>query len=343
MIETLASFKLSSNTSQRVIALGVVLAVFYFAQPVVITFICSLLGAFLLEPLVGLLVRIRLPRALAALLVCLLALTAIGLVGGLFYSRGVAFVRELPRYENTIREMIETISQRVQRLESAFTRFIPQERQQRIVQAIETRRPQRATRVTAPPPPPQIQEVRLKDDTGFLAKYVLPQIGALSQFLLFASFIPFLVYFMLSWKDHARHGFVNLFELENRQVVHKTLNGISAMVRAFVVGNFFLGVLLVGLNSVIFWYMRIPFPFMMGTISGLLSLIPYIGLPLAIIPPVFAALGVYNSLSSYFIIISIVTGLYLLAQNILYPKVVGSRVHLNPLPREGSGCAPVAR
>ena len=326
VIETLTNLRLAANTSQRVIALGVVVATFYFAQPVVITFICSLLFAFLLEPLVAGLVRIRLPRALAALIVCLLALTAIGLLGALLYSRAAAFAEELPRYESTIRGMIENVTTRVQRLESLFTRFAPPERQPKNVQIIEVR-----PRTRSAPPQTLVQEVRVKDETSIITTYVLPQVKALSQVLLFASFVPFLVYFMLSWRDHVRHGFVNLFEMENRQVVHNTLNGVGAMVRAFLVGNFLLGILLVALSSLIFWYMRIPFAFIMGTLSGLLSLIPYVGLPLAIIPPVFSALGVYRSLSSYLIIISIVTSLYLLAQNVLYPKLVGARVHLNPL------------
>ncbi len=326
--DTFSESRLASNSSQKVIAWGVVLAVCYYAQPVVITFLFSLLGAFLLEPAVGLLTRLRLPRPLAALLVCLLALVVLYFVGALFYSRGAAFLEELPRYESTIKGAVEKISQRAQKLESTFMRFAPQERPLRGSPPPEVRRP---PRTRAPQPPPAVQEVRLKDESGFLTKYVLPQLKYLSQFLLFASFTPFLVYFMLSWKDHMRHGFVNLFQLENRQVVHSTLNGIGVMVRAFLVGNFMLGILLAFLDALIFWYLGIPFPFVMGTISGMMSVIPYVGLPLALIPPVFSALGVYTSLSSYVLIISIVSSMYLLAQNVLYPLLVGARVHLNPL------------
>jgi predicted PurR-regulated permease PerM len=325
-VQTFSSYRLASNTSQRVIACGVVLAICYFAQPVVITFFCSILCAFLLEPPVGWLVRIHFPRPLAALLVCLLALSLLILVGSVFYSRSEGFIDELPRYETTIKEIVEKVSQRLQKLEAGVSRLMPQDRPQGPVRPVELKR----SRARAVQPPP-VQEVRVKEDTTLLGKYVLPRLKAFYEFLLFASFIPFLVYFMLSWKDHVRHGLVNLFQAENRQVVHNTLNGIGAMVRGFLVGNFLLGFLLAGASALIFWYLRIPFPFMMGTASGLLSVIPYVGLPLAVIPPVFAALGVYKSASSYVLIISIVAGLHLLALNVLYPKVVGRRVHLNPL------------
>jgi predicted PurR-regulated permease PerM len=325
-----AGFKLTSNTSQRVIAIGVVLAVCYFAQAVVVTFLCSLLVACMLEPVVASLMRLRLPRGLAAMLVCLVSLAVLYLLAAVFYSRGVQFIAQLPAYETTIREAVERISQRVQNLEATITRFVPQERQQKIVRVIEPRRPRTKAKVEPPQPPP-VQEVRLKEERGVISRYVLPKLGLFYDFLLFASFVPFLVYFMLSWKDHMRHGFVNLFSLENRQVVHKTLTSIGVMVRGFLVGNVVIGVLLAAFSSLIFWYLRIPFPFVMGSLSGVVSVIPYVGLPLAVVPPVFAALGVYSSLGSYVVVVAIVAGLHLLALNVLYPKLVGSRVHLNPL------------
>ncbi len=330
-ISPLPETEVKSNTSQKVIAWGVVLAMCYWAQAVVITVLCALLAACLLEPVVAGLVRLRLPRALASMMVCLLALVGLYFVAALFYSRSVAFVAVLPQYETTIREAVEKISQRVQNLEGGFTRFLPRQRQQQIAQAIETRRPRTRTRQEAPPQPPPVQEVRLKQEEGLLTRYVFPQLKFFTEFLLFASFTPFLVYFMLSWKDHLRHSFMNLFRLEHRQIVYISMHSLGAMVRGFLVGNFLLGLLLALLSALIFWYLRIPFPIMMGAASGLLSIIPYVGLPLALIPPLFAALGVYSELSSYLIIISVVSGLHLVALNVLYPKLVGARVHLNPL------------
>jgi predicted PurR-regulated permease PerM len=68
-----------------------------------------------------------------------------------------------------------------------------------------------------------------------------------------------------------------------------------------------------------------------GPLSGFLSLVPYVGLPLALVPPLLVALPAFNSVSLYLLVIALVTGFHLLALNVLYPKLVGSRVHLNPL------------
>jgi predicted PurR-regulated permease PerM len=49
------------------------------------------------------------------------------------------------------------------------------------------------------------------------------------------------------------------------------------------------------------------------------------------VPPFFVSLPVYDRLAPYVIVGAVVAFLHLLALNLLYPKFVGSRVHLNPL------------
>jgi predicted PurR-regulated permease PerM len=65
-------------------------------------------------------------------------------------------------------------------------------------------------------------------------------------------------------------------------------------------------------------------------LSGIMSLVPYVGLPMAMLPPLFSALAI-NQVSTYALVIVFVAILHLFALNLLYPKIVGSRVHLNPL------------
>lgn len=75
----------------------------------------------------------------------------------------------------------------------------------------------------------------------------------------------------------------------------------------------------------------VPYPFLIGVMSGFLSLVPYIGMPLAVLPPVIAALAGGEPSSLILGAAVIVLVLHLAAMNVLYPKIVGARVHLNPL------------
>ena len=76
--------------------------------------------------------------------------------------------------------------------------------------------------------------------------------GSVSQALLAASFVPFLVYFMLSWQHHVRSATVMLFSLENRNTAYVTLGLISAMIRSFMVGNLLIGLFLGTASTIAF-------------------------------------------------------------------------------------------
>jgi predicted PurR-regulated permease PerM len=175
-----------------------------------------------------------------------------------------------------------------------------------------------------------IPEVRIHAEGTPLGEYISARLSDFYQVLLMVSFIPFLVYFMLSWRDHLNRSFLQFFHGEDRLVAARSMEGIAVMVRAFVVGNFLLGLLMASISSVMFWTMGLSYPMLVGPLSGFLSLVPYVGMPLAMVPPLFAALGP-NKVPVYLLVVISVAVLHLVAMNLLYPKVVGSRVHLNPL------------
>src|SRR6202042_2956618 len=193
----------------------------------------------------------------------------------------------------------------------------------------------RKKRKPAPTPTPAtpgvIPEVRIHEESTPIKDFVSARLGSVYEFMLMTSFVPFLVYFMLSWHDHIHRSFLQFFHGEDRAAAARSLQGIADMVRAFVVGNALLGLLLAALSSLAFSMIHLPYPLLVGPLSGFLSLVPYVGLPLAALPPLFVALTAFNTISGYLAVILLVSVFHLLAMNLLYPKIVGSRVHLNPL------------
>ena len=103
------------------------------------------------------------------------------------------------------------------------------------------------------------------------------------------------------------------------------------MARAFVVGNFLIGLFLAAVSWGAFAMLRIPYSFIVGILSGFLSLVPYVGMAVAVLPPVMAALAGGQGSSVILIAFIFVLVMHLTAMNVLYPKIVGARVHLNPL------------
>lgn len=328
--------------AEWLIALGVVVALLYYGRPLFITSIVSVVIAFILDPFVVLLTRLRLPRSLASFVVCTLALALLYVVGLGAYSQFAALYDVLPKYGERIGELVDTVQRKVAGAEENATRLLVpaqqrQEEQERLraQQAAATARPAKRgrtqTQAQQPPAlPGVIPEVRIHEERTPIGDFIAARLSSFYMFLLMASFVPFLVYFMLSWRDHINRSFLQFFSGEDRVVAARSLQGIAEMARAFVTGNFLLGMTLAIISSSMFWSMGVPFPILVGPLSGFLSLVPYVGLPLAMLPPLFSALTL-NAVPLYVLILVSVGVLHLVALNLLYPKIVGSRVHLNPL------------
>ncbi|MGA2724332.1 MAG: AI-2E family transporter [Bryobacteraceae bacterium] len=321
-----------------IVAMGVIIAILYFGRVLFITSIIAVTIAFILEPFVELLMRMHLPRSLASFVVCSVALLLLYVAGMGVYSQLAGLYEDLPKYGQRIGDIVDGVQQKISNLEEQTYRMLvpARQRQQEEQERLRAQQPKGkgAKKGAAPAPVPTgpgaIQEVRIHEERTAIGDYIESHLGSFYEILLMASFIPFLVYFMLSWRDHINRSFLQLFHGEDRLIAARSVQGIADLVRAFVVGNFLLGLLLASLSSVVFWSMHLPYPLLVGPLSGFMSLVPYVGLPLALIPPLFGALGI-NSVPVYVGVVVVVALLHLIALNLLYPKIVGSRVHLNPL------------
>jgi len=83
-------------------------------------------------------------------------------------------------------------------------------------------------------------------------------------------------------------------------------------------------------STSVFWLLGIPYFYFIGFISGFFSIIPYLGVFFALLPPLAGGIGVLNKTGVSAIFITVI-GLHVLTMNVLYPKIVGRRLRLNPL------------
>jgi predicted PurR-regulated permease PerM len=319
-----------------VTGLGAGIALLYFGRAFWITLIVSVVLAFMLEPFVGLLRKLKFPRALASFVVCTLALLFVYTIGALLVAQLSTIAEDLPAYSQRVNELVDGVAAKLESAEQTAYKLLVPRRFQREVSPAEPPPPvpARKRRQAAPPPPqpPQVQEVRIHEDRPPLFAYLAGYVSSVYQTLLMVSFIPFLVYFMLSWREHIHRGLLSIYGAgRETSVASRSLQAIASVARAYVVGNFILGILISFISCIIFWTWQLPYWLLIGFISGFLSLVPYVGLPLAVIPPLAAALITYTNITPYLVIGAEVAGLHLLALNLLYPWIVGARVHLNPL------------
>jgi predicted PurR-regulated permease PerM len=86
----------------------IIIATLYFGREIFIPIAMAILLSFVLAPLVGLLQRIRVPRAIAVVSVVILAFGLIFAMGSLLASQLTQLAGDLPRYQSTISEKIQS-------------------------------------------------------------------------------------------------------------------------------------------------------------------------------------------------------------------------------------------
>lgn len=330
-----------------VIAAAAVVALLYFGKPFFVTVAVSAMLAFVLDPIVLLVMRLRLPRPAATSVVIILTLTCAYLLGVMIWTQVSVLARDLPTYTSRVSELLDKTSAKLDEIENgALNAIVPQrlrEQEQEIQhkpqEAAKARRRKAVRNASAPvtqpaqqqPQVPQVQDVRIKTEPKPAITLIYGYLSDYAQTILMASFVPFLTYFMLSWSDHFRKSILNMFGGEQRYVVGRSLDSVADATRAYLVGNVILGLLLSIASAGIFFFFKVPYWPLIGLLSGFLSLLPYVGLPLSMLPPVIAALAVPNKFTVILALAAVAGSLHLVAMNLAYPKVVGRHVHLNPL------------
>jgi predicted PurR-regulated permease PerM len=284
--------------------LGVALIVMfaYYGESVLAVLFFAVLLSFMLSPVVQAIEYLRVPRALAALISVVVMLALVYGVTVASYNQAIIFADNVPKYSQKIRSILQPFQRDAEKLE-------------------------KTGEVVGEPEPSNVVAVR---QVQTWSETLTHGAGTFTDTLLAASFIPFLAYFLLTWQSHARSATVMLFPLHHRHTAFVTLGLIGKMLQSFIVGNLLIGLLISTVSVGIFGLLHVPFFYFIGFLSGFLSLVPYLGVVLAMVPPILVGLGQLEA-SDLVVVVFCVVGMHLFALNVLYPKLLGSRLKINPL------------
>jgi predicted PurR-regulated permease PerM len=288
--------------SLTLLGIGLIIMFAYFGESVLAVLFFSILLSFTLSPLVQALEYLHIPRPMAALISVVALLVVMYGVTAASYNEAIIFADNVPKYSKKIRSILQPFRQQAEKIA-------------------------RTGEAVADPEAGNVVQVRqITSWTDVLTHGA----STFTDILLAASFIPFLAYFLLTWQSHARSATVMLFPLHHRHTAFVTLGLIGKMLQSFIVGNFLIGLLISGVSVAIFGLLHVPFFYFVGFLSGFLSLVPYLGIVLAMVPPLLVGLGQLDAGGLLIVLLSVV-GMHLFALNVLYPKLLGSRLRINPL------------
>jgi predicted PurR-regulated permease PerM len=294
-----------SSVSARIIAAGIVIGFCYWASTVLVTLIVAVLAAYFLDPVVNFLEEWHVPRALGALLVVLATICMILVIAWTLILRIDQFGADWPNYQKPLHEVASAVSKKLETFESHVSEIEPADQAGERIVAVAESHPVRNA--------------------------LLSRLSSLEAVFLAATFVPFLLFFMLAAKRQVWHATMQLFPATERTRVKQTLAEVTLVLRSYVVGTALVGLILVFASWMFFFVIGLEFPFLAALVSGVVNLIPYFGVVLSWFPPIIIGLKQFHSIKPFIGIMVMMTVLHLFAANLLMPALVGWRVRLNAL------------
>jgi predicted PurR-regulated permease PerM len=154
---------------------------------------------------------------------------------------------------------------------------------------------------------------------------------SLSSILLFLVFTFIYTFFFLLYRRLIMKFMESVFLTENKSLVHEIIEQVQFIIRKYINGLLIEMAIVVTGVSVAFSIMGVQYAILLGLITGLFNIIPYIGILTAMVISSVVTLGTSPDGSQVIWVVVTLVITHLIDSNILLPMVVGSKVRINAL------------
>lgn len=287
------------NVAFPFLAVAAATAFLYFASPIVIPVIIAVSLAYILSPTVSLLKRIKIPHAVAVILVLIITFFVLGWIGYLLIVQVNNLAQDLPIYLNAVVKFSGNLLER-------YRELFPQ------AEGSGT------------------DSFQLKEFSG-VTKYLFRGISSTISFLFSVVLVLFLTFFILNDQNMLKNKLIRAFSKSKERTGVEIMEKINTQIRGFLLVKFgtsfalaiflTLGLLIIGVNYAYVW----------GPLAGVLNLIPYVGPIIGAIPPLIVAAVQFKAWMPVIWVFILFLVLQNLEGNLITPKLMGNKLNLNPL------------
>ena len=143
--------------------------------------------------------------------------------------------------------------------------------------------------------------------------------------------IPIYMFLILLYRTHFAKFFSKLFDKKYHEILQDIITTIKISVQSYILGLLFELLIVSGLTTAGLLILGVKYAILLGLITGLLNLIPYIGILIAGLLTIIASLTGSSDLSIIIGIIVVNVIVQFVDNNLLVPWIVSSKVEINPL------------
>ncbi len=263
----------------------------------------SLLFSILLLPIANFLERkLKLPRSAASILSVLILISGIAFILYIVISQLTNLADDWPMFKTQLTSSINNLQDWI-----ASTFHVNIEKQKTYVN--------------------NATSSMLATGTTVLGETVV----SLSSILLFLVFSMIDTFFLLFYRRLILKFLLAVFKDENSVVVHDIIQNVQTIIRKYILGLLFEMVIVATVCCIALWIMGVKYAILLGLITGLFNIIPYIGIFTALAISTIITFATAATASKVLLVVIVIVVIHLVDSNMLFPMIVGYQVRINAL------------
>lgn len=158
---------------------------------------------------------------------------------------------------------------------------------------------------------------------GFTFSVFSTSLGFLAFFILFFVFI-------LNYRRILNNFIVNVFNEKHKASVQEVVSEVRIMTKRYIIGLCLQVIIVSVLSTTVLTILGVKYAILLGVLTGLLNVIPYIGIAISLLVSCFIAFATGTVSTCVYVAIGYVI-VHAIDGNIVLPFVVGSKVKINAL------------
>lgn len=293
---------LTVKRSLELLGIALIIAIFAIGKDIIMPIIMAFFISIMLLPIYRFLRRHKVPESLSIILPILFVLIFLAGIVWFFSAQISILVEDFPQIKQNVAKHLQTLKEWI----SSFT-------------GIDTRK--------------QTAFISEKSDDlmSMGGKVASGAAVTLSGVFVFVGLLPIYIYLILFYKDILLRFTFMWFKTDDHPKVKEVVYETESIIKSYLVGLLiqisYMTILLGG----ILMLLDIKHALLIGAIFALLNLIPYVGALIGNVIGVLITLTSSTELWPVITVLAVIAAVQFLDNNILMPRIVGSKVKINAL------------
>ena len=153
---------------------------------------------------------------------------------------------------------------------------------------------------------------------------------SISSMVLFMVFIAIYTFFLLYYRRLLMASLLKIFNPDHEGIIYDIVTQIQFIIKEYITGLFFEMCAVAALAFGALTALGVPYALLLGLITAIFNLIPYVGIFSALIISTLVTLGTVGLTKALMVAASILL-VHVIDSNIMMPNIVGSKVRVNAL------------